>query len=69
MDLTEIADLLADYRDAKGRLQSVRADMVEVAVDILGLPQEEAVKTDLYALLDGYLIGQGVSPSYRKEPR
>ena len=69
MDLAEIADILADYREAKDRQRVAREDMVRVAVEILGLPQEEAVKADLYALLDGYLIGQGMTKAYRQEPR
>ena len=69
MQLEHIADVLADYRDAKERQRLARDDMVRIVVDVLGLPQEEAVKTDLYALLDGYLIGQGMMQAHRKEPR
>ena len=65
MKLEEIADLLADFRHSKEMQREIRAELVRVAVEVLGIPQAEAVKSDVYAMLDGYLIAQGMRQEYR----
>ena len=67
MRLEQIADLLAEYREIKERQKLVRDDMARACVEVLGLPQDEVAKrqADLYALLDGYLIGQGMVQKWR----
>jgi hypothetical protein len=68
MTLTDIANLIAEYREAKARQQLIREEMVRVAVEVLGLPQEEAIKKSdrMESILDGYLIGQGMRQEWRK---
>lgn len=65
--LEDIADLLGEYRDAKERQRVLRDEMARVAVEVLKLPQDEVTKrsNDLPALLDGYLIGNGVIQKWR----
>jgi hypothetical protein len=67
MRLEEIADLLADYRETKERQKVLKEDMVRVAVEELGMDQQEAIRKadQLYVFLDGYLVGQGVQQSWR----
>ena len=66
--LEEIADLLAEYRDNRERQRILKDEMVRVAVEVLGLPQDEMVKKAdrIDMLLDGYLIGQGMRQEWRK---
>jgi hypothetical protein len=68
MTSTDIADLLARYRVNRERQKALKDEMVRVAVEVLGLPQEEAVKKyeRLEFILDGYLIGQGMQQEWRK---
>lgn len=61
----EIAALLCEHRRLKAALRGVRAEMVQVAVEHLGLDQRDALQADLPVLLDGYLIGQGVKQKWR----
>jgi hypothetical protein len=67
MRLEEIADLLAEWRDNKERQRVLRDEMARVAVEVLKLPQDEVTKrvSDLPAMLDGYLIGQGMRQKWR----
>lgn len=65
MNLDDIADLLGEWRESKERQRVLRDEMVKVAVEVLKLPQSDAVKADLPTLLDGYLIGQGKRQKWR----
>lgn len=67
MRLEEIADLLGEWRENKERQRVLRDEMAKVAVEVLGLPQDEVTKhlSDMPALLDGYLIGQGMRQKWR----
>lgn len=65
---TVIAGSLRDYHRAKAEAKRARAELVRIAVEHCGLPQDEAMKTDLATFLDGYLVGQGVTPGYRELP-
>ena len=67
MKLDEIADLLGEWRENKERQRVLRDEMAQVAVSVLGLPQEEVTKriADIPHLLDGYLIGQGKRQKWR----
>ena len=66
MQLVHIADALRDYAAAKDDVKYHRGELVRIAVE-LGMSQDEAIKTDLVAFLDGYLFGQGMKQSWRKE--
>lgn len=67
MNLDDIADLLGEWRDNEGRKRVLREEMVRAAVEVLKLSQEEATKrgNDIPALLDGYLIGNGIRQKWR----
>lgn len=60
-----IGDILCEYRRLKAAIRENRAEMIMVAVDVLGIGQNEAMKIPLDVLLDGYLIGQGVHKNNR----
>ena len=60
-----IADLLAEHRRLKAEAKNNRREMMEVAVEHLGIEQKEALQMNLEPLLDGYLVGQGVHQSWR----
>ena len=57
----KIADLLAEHRRLRVAAKENRSEMLRVAVEIVGLGQQEALQMNLETFLDGYLIGQGVS--------
>lgn len=65
MTNADIAGLLREYAQAKERVRELRAEMMRLAVEELGMDQSEAMKVDLPAFLDGYLVGQGVQQSWR----
>jgi len=54
----EIVALLRDYKQMKARARDLRAEMLKVAVDNLGIDRKEAQRTNLETFLDGYLAGQ-----------
>lgn len=61
-----VADLLAEYRRMKEEQKALRARMLEVAVEHLGVDQREAMQMNLEPLFDGFLIGQGVMQKWRQ---
>lgn len=61
----KIADLLAEHRRLRAAAKENRSEMLRVAVEIVGLGQQEALQMNLETFLDGYLIGQGVSQERR----
>jgi hypothetical protein len=67
MRLEDIADILSEWRDNKERQRVLRDEMAHIAVQDLGLPQDEVTKriNDIPALLDGYLLGQGMRQKWR----
>jgi hypothetical protein len=67
MRLEDIADLLGDYRDARERGKILRAEMIRAAVEVAGIPQEQAQKMadKIDVFLDGYLVGQGIKQRWR----
>jgi hypothetical protein len=65
MNNGDIADLLADYRRAKNETSRVRAELVRLAVEEMGVPQQDALKMSLDTFFDGYLVGQCVRQSWR----
>ena len=63
----EIADLLCELREAKARVKEIKTELIEIAVNDLGISQFEAIKhPNLESLVDGYLIGQGFIQSGRE---
>ena len=61
-----VADLLAEHRRMKEAQKALRARMLEVAVEHLGVDQREALQMNLETLFDGFLLGQGVMQKWRK---
>lgn len=61
-----VADLLAEHRRMKEEQKALRARMLEVAVEHLGVDQREAMQMNLEPLFDGFLIGQGVMQQWRQ---
>ena len=61
----KIADILAEHRRLKAATKENRREMMQVAVEVMGIGQQEAMQMNLEPLLDGYLIGQGVSQEWR----
>ena len=62
----EIAGLLRDYHQIKKNTQDLRAEMLRLVVEELGIKQKVAQQTNLETFLDGYLIGQEMMGSCRK---
>ena len=60
-----VADLLAEHRRMKEAQKALRARMLEVAVEHLGVDQREAIQMNLETLFDGFLLGQGVMQKWR----
>ena len=65
-DLDHIVSLLHCDFDAQKRRKEVRIELLRMAVKC-GLPQEEAVKTNLTDFFDGFLTASGRSPTRRNE--
>ena len=61
-ELTYIADAIHDYVRAKERAATAKSELLRIAVEDLGIPQEVVCRDDVAALLDGYLRGRGMSP-------
>lgn len=65
MTNAEIAGLLVEYRKLKARTKEMRTELVRVAVEELGMEQQDAAGMDLAVFLDGYLVGQGMQQGWR----
>lgn len=65
MPLEDVADMLAEYRRAKVRAKEIRTEMVKFVVEELGMDQQEASQLEIYAFLDGYLVGKGMAQTWR----
>lgn len=63
--LEDIAEMLAEYRDAKARATVIRSEMMRFAVEELGMTQQDAKDRPIEVFLDGYLVGQGIQQSWR----
>jgi len=61
-----MADILAKNRRNKAEAKAISLEFVQLAVAV-GMPQDEALKTNLPTFFDGYLMAMGHMPSYRKE--
>jgi hypothetical protein len=61
-----MADMLAKNRRNKAEAKAISLEFVQLAVSV-GMPQEEALKTNLPTFFDGYLMAMGHMPAYRKE--
>ena len=61
-----ISETLAKHRRNKAETKAINLEFVQIAVAI-GMPQEEALKTNLSVFFDGYLMAMGHMPAYRKE--
>ena len=62
----EISGLLRHYQQIKTSTRDLRIEMLRVAVEELGMAQNEALQANLEIFLDGYLVGQGIMQSWRK---
>ena len=64
----EIAGLLRDYHQIRKNTQDLRAEMLRLVVEELGIKQKVAQQTNPETFLDGYLVGQEMGESCRKTP-
>lgn len=62
----QISALLRHFQQTKKEVRNLHVDMLRVAVDELGMEQNEALQANLEVFLDGYLVGQGMMQSWRK---
>jgi ribosomal protein L10 len=62
----EIADLLRSYARAKTSVRYLRVTLMRIAVEQLGMDQQEAKDINIEVFFDGYLVGKGVMQSWRK---
>jgi hypothetical protein len=62
----EISGLLLHCQQIKKNTRELRAEMLRVAVEELGMEQSEALQANLELFLDGYLVGQGLVKSSLK---
>ncbi len=62
----EISGLLRHCQQMKKDTRELRVEMLRVAVEELGMEQNEALQANLEVFLDGYLVGQGMIQSWRK---
>ncbi|MBT9169108.1 MAG: hypothetical protein DDT19_02460 [Syntrophomonadaceae bacterium] len=63
MENVDIADLLGDYRRARALVRTLRTEMMQFAVEELGVEQSEILHTNIEVFLDGYLVGRGMRRS------
>lgn len=68
MTNAELAGLLREYAGAKKKLLDLRARLIQVAVEDFHVDQAHAKNQSLESFFDGYLVGQGVMPAWRKPP-
>jgi len=61
-----MVEVLARSRRNKTEAKAISLELLQLAVSI-GMPQDEALKTNLPAFFDGYLMAMGHMPAYRKE--
>lgn len=54
----DVARLLRDYKQTKKEARDLRAEMLRLAADELGIDRKTATHTNLEAFLEGYLAGQ-----------
>ena len=62
----QISALLRYCQETKKNARKLRVEMLRVAVEELGMAQDEALQANLDVFLDGYLLGQGMMQSWRK---
>ena len=62
----EIAGLLQEYQQIKKDTQCLRAEMMRLVVEELGIKQKVAQQANLETFLDGYLVGQEMRESCRR---
>ena len=60
----EIIRRLHEYYQARENLKRLRLGLAEIAVE-LGGDQKDALKGGAPDFLDGFLVAQGIIPSYR----
>ena len=62
----QISALLRHCQQIKKRTRDLRLELSRVAVEELGMEQNEALQANLEVFIDGYLVGQGMMQSWRK---
>jgi len=62
----QISALLRHFQQTKTNVRDFRVEMLRVAVEDLGMEQNEALQANLEVFLDGYLVGQGMMQSWGK---
>ena len=61
-ELTYVADAIHDYLRAKDQAAAAKTELLRIAVEDLGIPQQVVARGDVVTLLDGYLRGRGMTP-------
>ena len=62
----QISGLVRHCQQTKKNARNLRAEMLRIVVEELGMEQSEALQANLEVFLDGYLVGQGMMQSWRK---
>ncbi len=62
----QISALLRHGQQTKKRTRDLRLELSRIAVEELGMDQNEALQANLEVFIDGYLVGQGMMQSWRK---
>lgn len=62
----EIAGLLRDYQQLRTCARELRAEMLRLVVEELGVRQKVAQQASLETFLDGYLLGQATAGCSRQ---
>lgn len=62
----QISALLRHSQQTKKRTRDIRLELSRVAVEELGMEQNEALQANLEVFIDGYLVGQGMMQAWRK---
>ena len=60
-----IAAILHKHQANKEEARVLKVELMRIAVEELGMEQEEAKRTDLVTFLDGYLVGKGFMQTWR----
>lgn len=61
----EIAKLLRDYKQTKKDVRDIRAEMLRLTLEDLGMKRKTVLHINLETFLDGYLAGQKMAQSCR----
>ena len=64
--MKEIVDAMREHSRIKAEAKKINLELLKLAV-ATGLPQDEAMKTNLSMYFDGYLMALGHMPQHRRK--